>query len=310
MTDPRPLLLLDFDGTVCVGDGPVWAYAEAVLAELDDDRSVGPQLRGALAAYLDGAAAASAVEPSVVEPPADGYAAVAAMAAAHATPDQLDRAYAASRAALASGRVEVGAPDGLADLLRDLAPTVERVLVTNAPAPGIAETLEALRLADGFDRVVTTAGKPAGWATLLPALLDGRPAAWALAVGDVWANDVAEPLAAGCATALIDRFGHRAGPAHVTGATFEDLYPDVRAWAQDPAGFVAAHPAAVAAHAAAVAAHPVAADAAVPAAHPAHPTVPRPVPSQPAAAHPAPGSADLRTAVVAPVPDAIAEHSA
>lgn len=243
--DPAPLLLLDFDGTVCVGDGPVWAYAEALLTELldagVDTDGLDERLRERLGAYLDGAAETAVAEARGY---ADGYAAVAALAADHASPEQLDRAYHASRMALASGTLTVSAPDGLAELLRELGPHVERVLVTNAPPPGVARTLATLDLADGIDRVVTDAGKPGGWAALLPPLLAGRPPSSVLAVGDVWRNDVAEPLAAGCATALIDRFGHRAGPAHVTAATFEDLFPAVREWAADPAGFVVAHPAA------------------------------------------------------------------
>ena len=248
----RPaVLLLDFDGTVCVGDGPVRAYADAVVTAVLDaattdahsaaGRSFSDDLRQGLEAYLDSAAVAAVSDASGEEPPVDGYAAVAALAARHATPAQLDAAYTASREALATSGLEVAAPDGLVALLDELGPHVQRVLVTNAPARGVHETLARLGLADVLDDVVTEAAKPAGWDRILPAYLAGRPPQAVLAVGDVWRNDVEPPLAAGCATALIDRFGHRPGPAHAAARTFEELYPAIREWAADPAGFVARH---------------------------------------------------------------------
>ncbi len=256
MTRPAALLL-DFDGTVCVGDGPVRAYAEAVVtavldaATTDADRAAGraldEELRQGLEAYLDTAAVDAGTDAppgaagSIAAPPVDGYAAVAALAARYATPAQLDAAYTASRAALAASGLGVAAPEGLIDLLDELGPEVERVLVTNAPARGVTETLARLGLADVLDDVVTEAAKPAGWDRILPAYLAGQPSAAVLAVGDVWRNDVEPPLAAGCATALIDRFGHRPGPAHVAARTLEELYPAIREWAADPAGFVARH---------------------------------------------------------------------
>ncbi len=240
------VLLLDFDGTVCVGDGPVRAYAEAVVTAVLDaattdaagaaGRSFSDDLRAGLEAYLDSAAVAAGSDT-----PVDGYAAVAALASRHATPAQLDAAYTASREALATSGLEVAAPAGLVALLDELGPQVERVLVTNAPARGVTETLARLGLADVLDDVVTEAAKPAGWDRILPAYLAGRPPQAVLAVGDVWRNDVEPPLAAGCATALIDRFGHRPGPAHAAARTFEELYPAIREWAADPAGFVARH---------------------------------------------------------------------
>ncbi|UAJ79573.1 hypothetical protein IT072_00195 [Leifsonia sp. ZF2019] len=235
----RPVLVLDFDGTVCVGDAPVWAYAEAVIAGiLDRDDSAGGRLdsdlRARLGAFLDGEPGSPAY--------ADGYAAVAQLAAGHADEELLQRAYQRSRRELADGRLDVTAPDGLATFLDGLAGSVDRVLVTNAPLGGVVETLAGLGLADSIDRVRAEARKPAGWTTLLPALLDGRDPRSLLSVGDIWGNDLAAPAAAGCATALIDRFGHRAGPANLVAASFPELYPGIAAWAADPVAFADAHP--------------------------------------------------------------------
>jgi len=241
--DSMPLIALDFDGTVCVGDAPVWAYAEAVITRaLDADPERGSALaeriRERLGAFLDGA-------PDAGEH-LDGYAAVAALAAEQVDGDDLQAAYAASRRALAAGEIRVAAPRGLADLLADLGGSVRRVLVTNAPEDGIRSTLEAIGLAGLIDETVTSVGKPAGWQGLLPRMLAHRAPAAVMAVGDIWGNDLRPPLEAGCCTALIDRFGHRAGPAHLTGARFEQLYAGIRAWAADPALFAANHTAHVA----------------------------------------------------------------
>lgn len=237
-TPSRPTIVLDFDGTVCVGDAPVWEYAEAVIAGILDAGSTGrtdldASLRARLGAFLDGEPGSPAY--------IDGYAAVAALAAGHASDDLLQSAYQTSRRALAGGTVAVTAPAGLADFLGSLGGSVERVLVTNAPLDGVRETLAAIGVADAIDRIVTDADKPAGWTSLLPVLLDGREPSQLLSVGDIWGNDLAQPLAAGCATALIDRFGHRAGPAHLVAADFPGLYDGIRRWAADPAGFTAAH---------------------------------------------------------------------
>jgi FMN phosphatase YigB (HAD superfamily) len=239
------VLVLDFDGTVCTGDAPVWAYAEAVIAGILDDATTAGRdgvasedldadIRARLGAFLDGEPGSPAY--------IDGYAAVAALAAGRASSEQLQLAYATSRRALADGSIPVSTPVGLAELLSDLGRTVDRVLVTNAPADGIRETLAALGIDALIDRVITDAGKPAGWDALLPELIGERQPSAVLAVGDIWGNDLQAPLQAGCATALIDRFGHRAGPANVTAATFEELYPQIRAWARDPQAFVDSHP--------------------------------------------------------------------
>lgn len=235
----RPILVLDFDGTVCIGDAPVWAYAEAVISELATSRSSGEHdldadMRFKLEAFLDGTQGS----PSYT----DGYDAVAQLTGARATLDQLQRAYSMSRQALASGAVAVSAPPGLHDFLSELSTTVERVLVTNAPIEGVLETIEVLGLSDVISRVVTDADKPAGWARLLPALTERQSPANVMVVGDIWDNDIAAPLEFGCATALVDRFGYDQGASHVAAGTLEELYPALREWAADPLGFMSSHP--------------------------------------------------------------------
>src|SRR4051812_23051842 len=156
-----PVLVFDFDGTVCLGDGPVRAYAEEAVRGLADD--VATAVQDGLAAHLDGAP----------DGHPDGYSAVAALAAPYVTPDDLQKAYTVSREQLATGALEVTAPAGLAGFLDGVGGRAHRVLVTNAPRTGLVETLDALGLTAGFDELRTDAGKPAGLSIILAELLDG-----------------------------------------------------------------------------------------------------------------------------------------
>lgn len=219
------VLLLDFDGTVCVGDGPALRYAEEVGSRLG---AAGAEaLRTSAAAFLRG---------NGDTPAEDLYQLVQEVAAAHGLPrDDLGRAYLASRAALVGGELEVAAPAGLAALLAELGPAVHVVVLTNAPAAGLDVLLARLGLAGAVHEAIGDAGKPVGMAAAVERLLDAHGIAaqpWRLlSVGDLWANDLRAPRERGCATAYIDRFDRRRGPADARAATFEQLYDMVRAWA-------------------------------------------------------------------------------
>ena len=127
------MLVLDFDGTVCLGDGPVWSYAEAAIAAMPSERAGADEmLREALAQFLTGTADAQARGPYL-----DGYAAVASLASTHLDAAGLTDAYHASRAALARGEVEVTAAAGLADLLTEAG--AETVVNRLTDVPKIAE---------------------------------------------------------------------------------------------------------------------------------------------------------------------------
>jgi FMN phosphatase YigB (HAD superfamily) len=228
-----PLLVLDFDGTVCLGDGPVHAYAEAAALRLSAPTS-GPLLQ-ALERFLEN-------DPDSPAYP-DGYAAVANLFGAHLPSDQLSAAFTESRQRMAAGNVAITAPPGLAGFLDSLTGRALRVLVTNAPHAGVGESLRTLGLDAHVDVVCADAGKPFGFATLLPQMLRDRAPRHLLSVGDIWENDLRLPLEAGCATAYIDRFNHRNGPANLHGPDFPSLYPAIQAWAEDPDRFHERYPA-------------------------------------------------------------------
>ncbi|MBW4095600.1 MAG: HAD family hydrolase [Acidobacteria bacterium] len=222
-----PLLVLDFDGTVCVGDGPVWAYANAAASfmSVSDGRAMKQQLTD----FLDG----TPESPRFL----DGYAAVASLAEHHVGPAVLEEAFVRSRAAVAAGSVTVSAPVGLDGFLASLEGTALRLLLTNAPLTGVHESLAVLGLEDVIDVVLPNAHKPTGLEQLMPHFLRRRQPHEVLSVGDIWRNDLEPVLAAGGITAFIDRFNHGGGQAHVRAADFPELFPAIAQWANDPASF-------------------------------------------------------------------------
>ncbi|WP_052070958.1 HAD family hydrolase [Rhodococcoides fascians] len=222
----RPILLLDFDGTVCLGDDPVRAYADAVADGLDTASA--ETLRAGLTAFLETGAGEYL----------DGYSAVQhlSMGVDAAT---LAAAYAHSRERLAAGELEVWAPAGLAAFLGRV--SAEVVLATNAPQRGVLETLERLGLTGLMDRVFTDAGKPEKMPELVESLLDTRPPHLLASVGDIWRNDLDAPHRRGALTAYIDRHGHPRPEATFCASTFQAMYDELLEWSTDPAAFALTH---------------------------------------------------------------------
>jgi FMN phosphatase YigB (HAD superfamily) len=207
----RRLVVLDFDGTVAVGDEPVLAYFRGVAGGDADE---------ALARWVE-----------TGEGHRDGYALVADWAAAHGVTEAVrSAAYAASRTALHEGTAAVTAPEGLADLLRRRPPGVRCVLVTNAPVDGIEPVLARLGLQGLLDEVVGDAGKPAGMAAVLDRLRGDLPPDHLLSVGDLWANDLEPAAAIGAATAFVDRFDRGEGTPTFRARTLEALLPAIERW--------------------------------------------------------------------------------
>jgi FMN phosphatase YigB (HAD superfamily) len=207
----RRIVVLDFDGTVAVGDEPVLAYFRGIAGEEAD------------AAFAGWAATGVGFR--------DGYALVADWARRHDVEESArSAAYAASRDALHSGDAAVTAPAGLAELLRARPAGVRSVLVTNAPVDGIEPVLDRLGLTGLLDELVGDAGKPGGMPAILDRLLDGASPDRLLSVGDIWRNDLEPAAAIGAATAFIDRFGLGEGSPTFRARTLEALLPDIERW--------------------------------------------------------------------------------
>ena len=236
------VLVLDFDGTVCLGDGPVLTYArllDEALAATDErhpPRLVEAVLARFVGSPLDDEPAGVDEAIAHADGSPDGYVVAERVSRALGVDDTArSAAYAGARAALADGRLETTAPEGLAELLDSLSDAVHVALVTNSPEHGVVQPLERLGLADRVDEIVTDARKPSGLPAVLDRLradagLEDRPDRL-LSVGDIWANDLEPAAAQGSPTALVERFpAPDARPTH-RATTLPELYPAIRAWA-------------------------------------------------------------------------------
>lgn len=227
---PTPTLVLDFDGTLCLGDDPIHLFAEELGRLVDDDG--GAQVRDQLAAFLAGDLRIEGAE--------DGYHALYHLGRPFALPDaDIAAAYYRSRERMAAGEGDVHPPSGILDLLDDVrAAGVRVVLVTNAPETGATGWLASVGIGQRLDAVVADAGKPALMAGHLARLLEeaGATATPGLlaSVGDVWVNDVEPAMTSGARGYYIDRYDSGRGPSTASAPTIEELYPSLRAWAQDP----------------------------------------------------------------------------
>ncbi|WP_183086217.1 HAD family hydrolase [Mycetocola tolaasinivorans] len=225
---PTPTLIFDFDGTVALGAGPVRAYALAAVAGIPAE-----QRTDFLTRVLDEHSDAEAL---------DGYDRVARAARLlGVTEQELSAAYLHSRSVLGGAEAPILAPRGLREFLEQARAHAEIVLVTNAPAAGIDRVLRVLGLAPLFDRVITQAGKPAGFPAILDDLraapLPERFAADAtrgpvLSIGDIWENDLAPIRERGHHTALVGTRIPAGATPDLAAERLETLYPELLAWAR------------------------------------------------------------------------------
>jgi FMN phosphatase YigB (HAD superfamily) len=224
------ILLVDLDGTLYTGDGPVLWYADEV-ARLTGTTRIPAALRRFLAGDRSNPALAGTE---------DGWGAVQALAAGVA-PSIVDMAFRGSRRALADGTIPVTVPAGFVELLGELRDRYLVVLATNSPRDGLLELLARLGVANLFHEVVFSARKPDGLRPLLLRLLGAIGATaepWrAFSVGDHWRNDIAPARELGAATGYVDRLGRAAGPADLTAPSVPELLDGIRCWAADPGAF-------------------------------------------------------------------------
>lgn len=222
----RRLLVLDLDGTLCLGDAPMRRVAHHAFAHLSE-----PDRRGAEAALERFMAGEHQLLPTA----RDGYDAVAILAMdAGVGADELHEAFMTTRTPreIDLWLQHVEAPRALVTALTELS-GVERVLVTNSPQHGIERVVEHLGLARALDEVITSARKPNG----MPAILDrlGVPATTArrelAAMGDRWVNDLVEVHERGGTTFHIAHDGWADGTPTHRAAHPDELVAAVVDWA-------------------------------------------------------------------------------
>ncbi|GAB3264575.1 HAD family hydrolase [Kineosporia babensis] len=212
----RPVLIFDFDGTVALGHGPVFAYAAAV------DEAAG--LNGEMASKAAEMIAAGTDNGAI-----DAYDLVRMLAVeAGAGPEALDLGYKVSRAQLGTDQAAILAPIGLAAFLGQV--DAERILITNAPEDRLAEAITLLGLDGCFDRVLSSGGKPDGLGRLIDELLAADQKRRILCIGDIWRNDLEPAHARGLDTALVGGWGSEKRPATYQAADVAELLPQIQAW--------------------------------------------------------------------------------
>lgn len=235
-TDPRPVLVVDFDGTVYRDDGPVRFYAEHAAGTLPKERR--RRFLDLFEAYLEhGVTAADRVADqsaaAVLRGSVDAWGAAMALGTLHGvTAEALAEAFLASRKFMLTGECSVSAIPALVQAFQELRGTVRVVLATNSPAEGLAPLLDRLGVTGLFDEVLPGADKPRGLRRWIAAQLRDRPAGELFSVGDHYFNEIEPAAEAGARTGYIDRFGRADGPATVTAAVVEDILPGIAAWAR------------------------------------------------------------------------------
>jgi FMN phosphatase YigB (HAD superfamily) len=238
-----PLLIVDFDGTVCRGDAPVRFYAARIADALPPaDR---PGFLAATERYLASgpaaaAAAADTIEAAALRESVDSWGAVLSLAARrYEVPGPvIEQAFAQCRDWMIDPAAPVELVGPLMDTLADLRPDVTIVLVTNSPRASMLPLLDRLGIGAAFDDLVAGAGKPDGLRRFLQRLapdLRARPGQ-VFSIGDHYRNDIEPAIEIGAAAGYIDRYGRADGPATARARRVEDLLPALRAWAADPPG--------------------------------------------------------------------------
>lgn len=235
----RQALLLDLDGTLYRGDGPVRAYADGVADRLSETDA--KKFLSIVEEYLRNGVGEH-TEPELLAA-TDGWEAVQRLATLRfdVGRTELDEAFLASRAALAGPELGVEVPGGLLDALVALRPSTRIVLATNSPQLGLAALLNRLDATGKFDEIIDSAAKPVGLRRILADIadeIDAREAPWRIfSIGDHWHNDIAPARDFGAVTGYIDRFGRADGEADAIAPKVEGILPTITAWAADPDAF-------------------------------------------------------------------------
>ncbi|GAA1465804.1 HAD family hydrolase [Microbacterium thalassium] len=224
----RRTLIVDFDGTACVGDAPALDYAAAL-----DPLAEGLDLLRRVQSWLEDPHATAGADEDLRHADDVYQAAWAIAQAADIHPQRISEVYLASRARLSAGELHAERAPGLEDLsaaVRDAGGRI--VLVTNAPREGLDQILDRLEMTHLFDHVVGDAGKPAGLGHIIAEVagVDGGDSV--ASIGDIWRNDLEPVRALGGRTGLIDRFALRRGPADWSAPSLDGLVPAVAAWAR------------------------------------------------------------------------------
>lgn len=213
----KPTIVLDFDGTLALGTGPIAAYAREIAVRSGDE------------GFLDRAMEAIAAFEAGQVDYLDGYDAVAKVAVADEISLSIrSAAYASSRALLGTVDAPVEPPAGLTDFLHGISNRARFILATNAPGDRILTVLEDWGVRDLFDELHFTVGKPQGLVPVLKAALELGPV---LSIGDIVEFDLAPAISLGADAALVGpTTAASLASTAMSGRTLAELYPQITAW--------------------------------------------------------------------------------
>ncbi len=258
------LLLLDFDGTVCLGDDPVLGYAaqvdrllaqrnlqapgggvrDAVSRALDERALLVPEIRFDDSGHPVGVEREPDLDTGKAHPLSwplqDGYQLTQLLAVQAGLSHELcGEAFREGRRVLIGRGFEnsdVHTPQGLPELLAQLRGQCRVVLATNSPAEAFEPWLEHLGLTDSFDLVINSSRKPFGMPDVVARARQAArgglaPSENVLSVGDIWLNDLEHVHEIGGQTVMIDRFGTGLGAPGCRVREADDAVVQMRHWA-------------------------------------------------------------------------------
>ena len=228
MPTPQALgVLLRLDGVVHCSDLPVQSFARHLTEGLPPEH-IRPIIAG-MRGFLEGKPdlMPTGFDLNTAE---DGYQAVEILArTTDLTSLQITAARLASRADLADSAWAVDPPEGLDDLLAELAGPARIAVFTEAGDPAALDVLEAIGIDGQVDELVE---KPTS--TVVARLLQMIDAAnnpgRLLVIGTRWTGELDAASGAGCVTGLIDRYALGRGKPTWRAGDLVGLVGHVREW--------------------------------------------------------------------------------
>ena len=239
---PTVSVLLAVDGVVHISDLAVQSFARHATEELGQSAAEATRaLIGGMRGFLEGRADLLPSDPAVTEALSradDGDHAVEILCrAAGLTPRQIVAARHASRVDLANSAWAIDAAPGLPDLLAGI-PADSYVAVVAHDLTGVPEVVDAVGIASAVDEFLVDAGGTEGREQVVDHVMVVTGTSSSpdrlLVVGSRWDPDLAVPHAAGCTTALVDRFERGRGTPTWRDARLAGLIPEILHWASFP----------------------------------------------------------------------------
>lgn len=219
----RPLLVIDFDGTLYGEDDPYWRCAQLIATELPE--TCQQEFSHAVFDHFAG-------QQHVVD--GDNWSATFQLAERYGADRATVRAaLAATQAEMVAGLCPITVSDAVRLFLQEVRPHAVLVLMSNTEGAVVNALVDNLGLRDAFHEIVTDAGKPSGLVSGVEHW--GKTCGQVAMLGDNYRTDIEPARAAGWNTGHISRRRYFPGPATWQGQSLEDLLPPVRQWIEDAA---------------------------------------------------------------------------